>query len=139
MGWNSKYLLYSPFSATVVGLLFTVRSLGHNVGSWGRPLVRGRGSVDSKVSLGLVDAKSRLGSNCLRLSLGGPQINVWSLPDLLDLRSVVMGLRGLCPGLTSGEVNLRALVGELRFELRDVGSSELVGERRAVDTELAAS
>ena len=50
-----------------------------------------------------------------------------------------MSLGGLSPRLASAEANLRALVGKLRFELRDVGSSELVRECWAIDTELTAS
>ena len=95
--------------------------------------------MDSKVSLRLVDVQIRFGTSCPGLSLGGPKINIGTLPGLLDLRSAVMSLGGLCPGLASDEANLRAFVGKLRFELRDVGSSELVCECWAIDTELAAS
>ena len=136
---NSRYLLHSPSVVAAVRSLFAVGCLGHNVGSWRRSLVGGRRSVDSKVSLRLVDVQIWLGSSCLGLALRRPQIDLWSLPHLLDLRSVVMSLGGLGPRLASREANLRALVGKLRFELRDVGSSELVGECWAIDTELTAS
>ena len=136
---SSQYLLYSPSVVAAVGLLSTVGLLGHKVGRWRRFLVGSLRSVNGKVSLGLVDAQSGLGTDCLDLGLGSPQIDLWSLIDLLALRRIVMGLGGLCPGLTSAEVNLRALVGELRFELRDVGSSELVGKLWAILIERCGS
>ena len=116
----------------------SVGLLGHNVGSWGGPFVRGLRRINAQVSFRSLDSEVGSGTLGLGLSPRSVQIDIRSLPDLLDLRSLIVGPWSLCLSYTSAERNLRALVSKLRSELINIGSLELVGESGAIDTEAAA-
>ena len=130
----------SPFVIGVaVGLLFSVGLLRLNVSCVGRSLVGSLRCINTEMSLWAIDIEVSSGTFGLSNSLRGVEIDIWSLVDLFDPGSFIVGSWFGYLSCTSAKANLGTLVGKLRSNMVNMGSFEIHAEFWAINSELTST
>ena len=111
---------------------------GVDVSLLGLSVDSGLRSVDREMGSRSLDTKMRVGAFSVSLSLRAVEVDMGGGIGLLDLSSVIRGLRSLGLSLTLMEGEVRSSEIEFRAEGLNVRSDELVAELRSTESEVTS-